>query len=98
MNLLEKYLLDSNIFITPHRLYYPFDFAEGFWNQLEEKLKLDSVTVLDVVVAEVSKLEDELSSWLENLEDFETLSVKSPAIVTNYGKVLSYVQHCGLYR
>ena len=85
----EKYLLDSNIFITPHRLYYPFDFAEGFWNQLEEKLKLDSVTVLDVVVAEVSKLEDELSSWLENLEDFETLSVKSPAIVTNYGKVLS---------
>ena len=31
----EKYLLDSNIFITPHRLYYPFDFAEGFWNQLE---------------------------------------------------------------
>lgn len=94
----EKYLLDSNIFITPHRLYYPFDFAEGFWNQLEEKLKLDSVTVLDVVVAEVSKLEDELSSWLENLEDFETLSVRSPAIVTNYGKVLSYVQHCGLYR
>lgn len=57
----EKYLLDSNIFITPHRLYYPFDFAQGFWDQLEEKLKLDNVSVLDVVVSEVSKLEDELS-------------------------------------
>ena len=49
----EKYLLDSNIFITPHRLYYPFDFAQGFWDQLEEKLKLDNVSVLDVVVSEV---------------------------------------------
>ena len=57
----EKYLLDSNVFITPHRLYYPFDFARGFWDQLEEKLKLDNVSVLDVVVSEVSTLEDELS-------------------------------------
>ena len=25
----EKYLLDSNIFITPHRLYYPLRFRRG---------------------------------------------------------------------
>ena len=94
----EKYLLDSNIFITPHRLYYPFDFARGFWDQLEEKLKLDNVSVLDVVVSEVSKLEDELSTWIGNLEDFEALSVKAAPFVVNYGKVLTYVQDCGLYR
>ena len=94
----EKYLLDSNIFITPHRLYYPFDFAQGFWDQLEKKLKLDNVSVLDVVVSEVSKYEDDLSTWIGNLEDFEALSVKSAVFVANYGKVLTYVQDCGLYR
>ena len=94
----EKYLLDSNIFITPHRLYYPFDFAQGFWDQLEEKLKLENVSVLDVVVSEVSTLEDELSTWLRGLEGFVSLSVKSAPYVVNYGKVLTYVQDCGLYR
>lgn len=94
----ERFLLDSNIFITPHRLYYPFDFAQGFWNQLAEKLTLDNVFVLDKVVSEVSKLEDELSTWISGLEDFEALSVKTSSFVANYGKVLTYVQTCGLYK
>lgn len=94
----EKYLLDANVFITPHRFYYPFDFAPGFWDQLAEKLMFDNVTVLDVVVSEVSKMEDELSSWIGDLEDFESLSIKSPVYITNYGKVLNYIKDCGLYR
>ena len=96
--MIDRYLLDSNVFITPHRLYYPFDFAPGFWDQLAEKLKLDNVTVLDVVVSEVSKMEDELSSWIGNLDGFEPLSIKTPSFVANYGKVLNYVKDCGLYR
>ncbi|MBR3355085.1 MAG: DUF4411 family protein [Oscillospiraceae bacterium] len=94
----ETFLLDSNIFITPHRVYYPFDFAQGFWEQLENALKLDNVIILDVVVSEVSKLEDELSTWIGGIEDFESISVKSASFVVNYGKVLSYVQNCGFYR
>ena len=94
----EKFLLDSNVFITPHRLYYPFDFALGFWEQLEDVLKNDNVSVLDVVVLEVSKLEDELSTWIGSLEGFKPVSVKSASFVANYGKVLSYLQNCGYYR
>ena len=70
----EKFLLDSNIFINPHRLYYPFDFAQGFWNQLEKKIKLDNVFVMDVVVSEVTKFEDELSTWIKSIEDFNISS------------------------
>lgn len=33
----NKYLIDSNIFITAHRPLYPFDIAQGFWEQLIEK-------------------------------------------------------------
>ena len=57
----EKFLLDANTFITPFQNYYSFDFAPGFWTQLEPKLKLDSVYVLDVAKNEVMKGEDELS-------------------------------------
>ena len=47
--MIDKYLLDSNVFITPHRLYYPFDFAPGFWDQLAEKLKLDIGFIIPLI-------------------------------------------------
>jgi len=37
------FLLDSNTFITPYRLYYSFDFAPGYWQQLATSLQLDNV-------------------------------------------------------
>lgn len=94
----EKFLLDSNTFITPYRRFYPFDFAPGFWDQLEKNLKNDNVTVLDVVVLEVSKMEDGLSDWISQLDNFDPETVKTPTVIANYRKVLSYVQKCGLYR
>ena len=51
-----------------------------------------------MVVSEVSKLEDELSTWIKGLEDFGVLSVKATPFVANYRKVLTYVQDCGLYQ
>lgn len=59
--MVEKFLLDANTFIAPFQNYYPFDFAPGFWKQLEQKLKLDSVYILDVAKNEIMKGEDELS-------------------------------------
>lgn len=94
----EKFLLDSNIFITPYRQYYPFDLAPGFWIQLEKNLKLNNVITLDVVASEVSKMENELATWIRNLTNFNTLSIKSYSFTVNYGKVINYVQNCGLYR
>lgn len=93
----ELFLLDSNAFITPYRLYYPFDFAQGFWDQLGETLKLDNVSLLDVVVSEVSKNEDELSEWLSGLEGIHQATVRVPSIVRNYGMVLEFVQKSGYY-
>ena len=49
----EKFLIDLNISITPYQNFYPFDIAPGFWKQMESKLALDEVFVLDVVRDEV---------------------------------------------
>lgn len=94
----EKFLLDSNVFITPHRLYYPFDFASGFWDQMEQKLYSDSVIVLDVVATEIKKSEDELANWLNSLEDFKPVTVKQESILANYSEVLKFVQTSGYYK
>ena len=43
----EVFLIDTNALLTPHLMYYPFDLAPSFWEQLEEKLKDGSVKVND---------------------------------------------------
>ena len=81
----EKFLIDSNIFITPYQNFYPFDIAPSFWNQLKNKLALDEVSVLDVVRDEVIAGDDELSDWLKQIQGMH--------ILQEYTKVLSYLQN-----
>ena len=76
----EKFFIDSNILITPYQNFYPFDIASGFWNQLESKLTLDEVFVLDVVKDEVLAGDDELSDWLNQIQGVHILSRKDPQI------------------
>ena len=93
----EKFLLDANTFITPFQNYYSFDFAPGFWTQLEPKLKLDSVYVLDVAKNEVMKGEDELSEWFGALSDANIVDRRNESIVAKYGEVLRFLQDSPLY-
>lgn len=89
----EKFLIDSNIFITPYQNFYPFDIAPGFWKQMESKLTLDEVFVLDVVRDEVIAGDDELSNWFNQIQGVHILSRKDPQILQEYAKVLSYLQN-----
>lgn len=93
----EKFLLDANTFITPFQNYYPFDFAPGFWAQLEPKLKLDSVYVLDIAKNEVMRGEDELSEWFGAIPDANIIDRRNASIVTKYSEVLRFLQDSPLY-
>lgn len=73
----EKFLIDSNIFITPYQNYYPFDLAPGFWKQLADKLSMDEVAILDVVKDEVLKGGDDLSNWFYNIQNMHIISRKN---------------------
>ena len=46
----EIFLLDSNIFIQPKNTFYPFDFAPGFWQQLQKHIESGEIAVLDIVL------------------------------------------------
>ena len=93
----EKFLIDSNIFITPYQNYYPFDLAPGFWKQLADKLSMDEVAILDVVKDEVLKGGDDLSDWFYNIQNIHIISRKKPKILQEYAKVLNYLQCNPLY-
>lgn len=93
----EKFLLDANTFITPFQNYYPFDLAPGFWTQLEPKLKLDSVYVLDVAKNEVMKGEDKLSEWFRAIPDANIIDRRNASIVEKYGEVMRFLQDSPLY-
>lgn len=93
----EKFLLDANTFISPFQNYYPFDFAPGFWKQLEQKLILDSVYILDVAKNEIMKGEDALSEWLDEISDVNIIDRRNSSIIEKYGEVLKFLQDSPLY-
>jgi len=62
------YLLDSNIFIQAHRMYYPFDVVPSFWNKILELSNKGIICSIDKVRKEICETNnpDSLSKWCEN--------------------------------
>jgi len=94
----EKFLIDSNSLITPYKMYYPFDFAMRFWDQLYEKIDNKEVVMLDLVRQELLKGDDDLSKWVATIKNELILDRRDPKILSNYGEVLEYLQSSGLYQ
>lgn len=68
---MAKYLLDSNVFIQVHRMYYPFDVVPGFWNKILELSNKGIIISIDKVKKELCDTNnpDLLSIWCENKLD-----------------------------
>ena len=97
---MSGYLLDANVLITPHKQYYPFDFAPSYWKQLANVLRRKDATILRVVSNEIlDKMNDSLSEWLNEIkDDIKIPSVKrNQEVHDNYALVLQYIQTCGFY-
>ncbi|WP_051639621.1 DUF4411 family protein [Succinivibrio dextrinosolvens] len=60
-----KYLIDTNVLVQAHRLYYQFDFCNGFWNWILT-LNDGGCLGIDKVYEEIIKNKDELANWIKN--------------------------------
>lgn len=94
----EIFLVDANSLITPHLTFYPFDFAPGFWNQLEQPIKDGRIAVLDMVKAEILRGNDSLKDWMEDLEIGKYLDHREPCILQKYAAILQYIQGNPCYK
>ncbi len=93
----EIFLVDSNSFMTPFRLYYAFDLVPAYWAAISKYVSTGQIVVLDKVKAEIDKGEDELTNWFKSAEDLQVIPSITLEVVTKYQEVLQYVQTCGLY-
>ena len=93
----EVFLIDSNALITPYQLYYPFDFAQSFWDHLFENIERKEVILLDLVVEELLKGEDRLSEWVLRIDPSLILDRRDADIIEKYSEVLTHIQASGIY-
>jgi len=95
----KVFLVDSNALITPYQQYYPFDFAQSFWNQIRVCIERGEIAILDLVKLELQKGDenDPLRKWIEETKIKLFVDHREATILEQYANVLQYVQDCGYY-
>ena len=93
------FMIDANSLITPHQQYYPFDFAPGFWAQMETHIANGTIVLLDMVRNELlrGKGTDNLKQWAENL-NASVIDHRQSDILKRYGEILSHIQANPCYK
>ncbi len=94
----EKFLIDSNSFMTPYRQYYAFDLVPSYWEELSKQTSTERIVLLDMVKEEINRGKDDLAKWVNAEKGFVFCPRVTPEIVTKYQEVMQYVQTCGLYK
>lgn len=92
----NKFLIDSNSFISPYRQFYACDIVPSYWEELSKHIEKKEIVLLDMVQYELAKGDDKLPDWLSN-QDFEICSHVTKEVVDNYGTVMRYLKNCGYY-
>ena len=93
----ERFLIDANSLITPHLTFYPFDFAKGFWDQLEQNIVNGNVAILDLVKNEVFKVEDRLRDWMDSIAIGELIDRRDITILFYYSAILQSINDNNCY-
>ncbi|MCS1409390.1 MAG: tRNA(fMet)-specific endonuclease VapC [Verrucomicrobia subdivision 3 bacterium] len=62
---MNRYLLDTDVFIQAKNRHYGFDFCPAFWDWLVEQNRAGRVASIEKVAEELYSGEDELVKWAE---------------------------------
>ena len=68
---MEKYCLDTNIFIEPWNKFYSMKFTKGYWEILENLAQKEVVFSTIEVKKEIEKIDDGLNKWLKDKSFFK---------------------------
>ncbi len=94
----EVFLLDTNSFTTPYRVFYAFDIVPAYWNELINHINSGRIVVLDIVKSEIDAGNDDLKKWVANAVNLKVIPRVTSSTISNYQAVLQYVSGCGLYK
>lgn len=88
----DRYVLDANCFIEPHKRFYPFDIAPGYWKALKTLHKAKSICSIDRVKDELLALKDQLSDWVKGLHASFFKQTRDQAVISEYSNMMQWVQ------
>jgi len=89
---MSKYVVDTSSLITPHRTFYAFDIAPGFWKKLESFISKEQIIILDRVRKEIINNKDELSQWIKKKKYFP-----SSDAINSYRLIVRWVENSKQY-
>jgi hypothetical protein len=93
--MMKKYLLDTNIFIQSHKLYYHPSFCESFWTWLNHAHDSQCFFTIDKVKDELlnSSGKDELATYIREggfKDTFFVPSLEDAAVASKYGTLMKW--------
>lgn len=86
------YIIDANVLMQAHRLYYAFPICPGFWDFVLQQHRAGRIISLDRVHAEIGP-GDALHRWVQSAAP-RTLftSTESAGVGRNFGHLAAWVQ------
>ena len=89
-----KYLLDSNVFIQAHRMYYPFDVVPNFWHKLKDLSNKGIIISIDKVKKELCDTSnpDILATWCLSEVDTDFF-VDTTSCIDKYADIATWTQN-----
>ncbi len=90
---MERYLLDSNIFITSEN-HIPRDIFEGFWSKLGDLLVSGTAILHQTVLDELERRKDPLVAWIECLKGVRVMPA-TEGTLERYLEVCNWVDRQG---
>ena len=92
---MERYILDSNIFITSEH-HIPMDVFPSFWCELGQLLVSGTAVLHQTVLDELKRHKDPLVSWLNDLHGVEPYAISDQAL-DKYLEVCKWASVRGVY-
>jgi len=87
---MERYCLDTNIFIEAMEGAYSFDIAPGFWNWLGKDIDDGCIYSSFNVYRELIKKDDQLSRWIKNHYTEESFVAPDKEVQDIFSKIAEY--------
>ncbi len=86
------YIIDANVLMQAHRLYYAFPICPGFWDFLLRQHQADRIISLDRVKAEIDP-GDALHRWVQSTAPATLFaSTHNAGVGRNFGNLAVWVQ------
>ena len=91
------YIIDANVLMQAHRLYYAFAICPGFWDFLLQKHQAGHIISLDRVHAEIDP-GDALHRWVQSTAPATLFaSTQAAGVSRNFGSLAAWVQGNGQF-